>query len=214
MELKFIKDIADDKYQITVSTSAFSNADNELMVDFGEPEIEMGGQIIEGTAQVDQFDLTGVAAGVVTVNIQREDREEYNFSVPFNTSDTQTAIDLATAINAAICGVVASVPATPIFTTTSTFKGKAITYSGVSQVVITVVTPNAFNVIALLSSELKQVKTDLATYFKDFDTADYGDNTETVSLSYIDTITGRVTDGMEVLRQQTNTFTGETIITI
>jgi len=214
MELKFTKDIADDKYQITIATDAFSSTDNDLMTGFGEPVIEMGGQIIQGVAQQDQLNLTGITDGVATVSIQRDDRQEYDFSVAFNTDATTTAIDLSNAINLAEAGVVATTPVTPLFNVTSTFKGKAISYSGINQIVITNAIPNVVNILGPLQSDLQLVKSGLVEFFKEFDTADYGTNTETVSLSYIDTIQGRVVDGMEELRQNTNTFTGETIITI
>jgi hypothetical protein len=215
MELKFVKALSDDKYQITISTSAFSSADTSLMNYFGEPEVEMGGQVIEGVAQVDEFDLTGIVAGVATLSIKREGREEYDFSVAFDTDDVTTATALANAINNADPGVVATLPtSTPIFNVTSTFKGKGITYSGVDQIVIINQTANSANVLTVLDSNLSEVSSDLTGYYVEFDSATYGDDTQTVANSYIDTVTSRVQDSMEVLRENADTFTGESILTI
>lgn len=47
MQVKFIKNLSGSKFQITVQTIAFAQTDIDLMSDFGEPEIEMGGAILD-----------------------------------------------------------------------------------------------------------------------------------------------------------------------
>lgn len=214
MELNIEKILCEEEYQIKVFTKTFSTSDLDLIKRFDDPLVEMGGEIFAGTAQVDNLDLTGATVGEVSVEIEREGRSLVKVSTNFDTDIPTTAQALTDDINSKNLGVIASyVGSGNLIVITSDFPGKQIDYTNATQLIVTGITPNSKVLLATISSDLKKLEEDLAQFFTSFKSDAYS-NTEQVADSYVDVITGRITDSLRELRLKEDSFTESINVTI
>jgi hypothetical protein len=229
MKIRTVKTISDGVFKVAVSCEGFSERDTELMSEFGQPEIDVGGF----------FSLDGTPAeqtGAVDVSLGGDwTADSRTLALACKGASTTVTLDSAYADAAAIAAAVSAQipevsPASLGMEVTAAGGRIRVVSKGKGDIYFITVnaTPNSANAQLgltvgsswgdgpsdfVLRSDLRRVQTD-SPFLRSFDSRDMGlPEAEASADGWAREVVARVKFAMAILRGNHDTYSGESLET-